>query len=182
MPAARVRGWLLSAVVIVATAGLAGAVGAQTARPAATLDDLLAELRALRTDINQVTAAGIRAQLLATRLSLQEQRIRAVADQMAQAQRTLGTAASERSAQSTHLQQLEDLRREGNVPSAQMSAFDAMLTRLRQEVAQAGFEEQTLRRGEQDLRKALATEQGAWMDFNARLDELERSLPASRRP
>jgi hypothetical protein len=38
-----------------------------------------------------------------------------------------------------------------------------------------------LRRGEQDLRKALATEQGAWMDFNARLDELERSLPASRR-
>jgi chromosome segregation ATPase len=100
---------------------------------------------------------------------------------MAEVQRTLNSAASERSARSTYLQQLEQLRREGNVSSAQMSEFDAMVIRVRQELTQAGFHEQTLQRGEQELRRTLAAEQSAWIDVNARLDELERSLPDSPR-
>jgi hypothetical protein len=51
---------------------LAGVASGQTPRPAATLDDLVAEVRALRTEIQQVATTSIQAQLLATRLSLQD--------------------------------------------------------------------------------------------------------------
>src|SRR5688572_33014233 len=62
----RLRSWLGVGLLLVATFVLARVVSGQTARPTATIDDLLAEIRGLRAEINQVAAAGIRAQLLST--------------------------------------------------------------------------------------------------------------------
>ena len=174
-------GMLRAASAIVLTAGLAAAVGAQSARPAATLDDLLAETRALRTDLNRAVAAGIRAQLLATRLSVHEQRIKNVGDRIAEAQRALAGATSERRARIAHLTQLQDLRRSGNYPAGQIGDVDEMLTRLSQDVEQSTSDVQALRDTEQDLRRTLAAEQNLWGDTSSRLDELERSLPVADR-
>jgi hypothetical protein len=178
---AEARRVLRVASVIALIAGLAGAVAAQSSRPAATLDDLLAETRALRLDMNRMTTAAIRAQVLATRLSAQEQRIRTLADQVGEAQQAIASAASERRARSTHLEQLHAVRRAGNLVSAQSGEGDEMLTRLGQEVGQWTADEQALREVEQQLRRALTAEQNLWGDFNSRLEELERSLPAADR-
>lgn len=169
-------------LVIVVIAGLAGVVRAQSVRSAATLDDLLTEMRSLRSDLNRVSAAAIRAQVLATRLRVQEERIRTVAVQIAEADRTLAGVASERRMRIAHLKQLQDLRRAGNLSAAQIGDVDETLKRLGQEVEQSASDEQALRDGEQELRRSLSAEQNLWTDFNSRMEELERVLAAAHRP
>ena len=174
-------GVLRVASVIALTALLAGAVGAQSARPAATLDDLLAEMRSLRTDMRDAVTSGIRAQVLATRLSLQEQRIRTAAAQIDEARRTLAATAAERRTRVAHLTELQDLRRAGNLPAAQTGGLDEMLGRLREDVERWTSDEQAQRDGEQELRRTLSSEENLWRDFSSRLEELERSLPVPGR-
>jgi hypothetical protein len=170
---------VVSAVAV--TALLAGAVGAQSARPAATLDDLLAETRSLRTDMREAVTVAIRAQVLATRLSLQEQRIRTAAAQVAESRRTLAATASERRARVTHLAELQNLRRAGNLPAGQIGELDEMLLRLREDVERWTSDEQAQMDDEQELRRTLSSEENLWRDFSSRLEELERSLPVPGR-
>jgi chromosome segregation ATPase len=181
----RVRRWLgvallLMITFVVAGGGPAGMVSGQTARPTATLDDLLAEVRGLRAEINHVAAASIRAQLLVTRLSLQEQRIRTLADGLAEAQRMLRTSGADRRARSAHLERLEDTLRDATASSSGRGDLEAMLRHVREGVDRSGREEQALRAQEQELLKTLSAEETLWLDFNSRLAELERALPPTR--
>jgi hypothetical protein len=181
MPRVPVRGWLCVALLLmVAFVIAAGAVSGQTARPTATLDDLLAEVRALRAEINQVAAAGIRAQLLATRLSLQEQRIRILADRLTEAQRIVKSSGADHRARSAHLKRVEDSLRDGTASSTTSGAFDAMLGHLREDVDRSGREEQALKAQEHELLKTMSAEENLWIDFSSRLDKLERELPTTR--
>jgi hypothetical protein len=172
--------WVASLFAIIAA--LFGGVSGQPARPSATLDDLVAEVGGLRDDINHMLGASIRAQLLTTRLSLQEQRIRMLADQLAESQRKLTSIEGDRGARASHVKQLESLYHDGTAQPSQVRDLDAMLAGLRQDLARSGLEEQLLRAEEQELRKAMSAEQNAWIGFNARLDELELALSESRQP
>jgi hypothetical protein len=177
----RIRGWLCVALLPIITFVIAaGAVSGQTARPPATLDDLIAEVRGLRAEINQVAGAGIRAQLLVTRLSLQEQRVRTLAQQLAEAQRMLRTSGADHRARSAHLKRVEDSLRDGTAPSTRSGEFEVMLAHLREDVDRSGREEEALRAQEQELLKALSGEEKLWIDFNSRLDRIERELPTTR--
>jgi hypothetical protein len=55
-----------------------------------------------------------------------------------------------------------------------------MLAHLREEFDRSGREEQALRAQEQELLKALSGEEKRWIDFNSRLDGLERVSPSTR--
>ena len=68
---------------------LAAAVSGQGRQPATPADELLAEVRALRAEVNNAARAGMRAQLLGMRLQLQEQRIGVVSRQLAEVQERL---------------------------------------------------------------------------------------------
>jgi hypothetical protein len=175
-----IRGYLSVASMFGIMAVLAVGVSGQTARPSATLEDLLAEVRRLRSDIGQTLTASVRAQLLTTRLSLQEQRIRLATDRLAESRRQLIDMESERRARSEHMKRLEDLQREGTVAPSQARDIDAMLIELRRELAQSGLREQALMVEEQELRTALSGEQNLWIQFNAHLDQLERALTDPR--
>src|SRR5205085_1827588 len=75
------------------------------------IDALIAEVRGLRTDLNQSAATTIRSQLLVARLSLQEQRINGIAKQLndVQTQRiALDNGAMQMEA---HVKQMEDRER-----------------------------------------------------------------------
>src|SRR5262245_50803779 len=83
---------LASVLAIVVTSIVAG----QQQQRAATTDDLLAEIRGLRTDMNHAAENTIRTQLVTARLTLQEGRLSALAlqlnnvrQQLAQSQLTL---------------------------------------------------------------------------------------------
>src|SRR6186997_2448185 len=77
--------------ILGSVAGLlfAAAVSGQGRQPATPADELLAEVRGLRADVNNTARAQMRAQLLGMRLQLQEQRIGFVSRQLADVQERL---------------------------------------------------------------------------------------------
>ncbi len=72
----------------------------------------------------------------------------------------------------TLLKSLEDPSRSVNLVPEQQKDIEMMKAQL----AQTQREEQQLRMQETELSNQLTAEQGRWIDFNARLDELERQL------
>lgn len=158
-------------LVIVATATAQG----QSTRDTDT-SALVAELRALRADLNRAAGANMRMQLLLARLTLQEQRITSLGRQMAEVQGQLAPATSNRTATQARLSEIEESRAKGTLPPEidEKLAYDAkQLSRI---LSEQSMREQHLRTQESELLTALTSEQSRWTDFNARLDELERSL------
>ncbi len=170
------RLWRLFAIA--SSAVIAGITisAAQTATPSGStnspIDQLLAEVRGLRAEVNQAASASVRAQLLVARLQLQEQRINVLAGQLAEVRRLITAAESGQTRMANQLKSLEDSSRSENLVPEQQKDIEMMKAQL----AQTQREEQQLRMQETELSIQLTVEQGRWIDFNARLDELERQL------
>jgi chromosome segregation ATPase len=152
---------------------------AQTAAPS-TMEALLAEVRGLRTDVNQAAGTSIRTQLLVARLQLQEQRINGLAKQLTdvQTQRTgMETGNAQMQARMKRLDEMErsssitpeDRRHLAVEAEAMKPGLDEMRRRMQQLTEQESF-----------LSGQLSTEQSRWMEFNDRLDQIEREIAASR--
>ena len=141
-----------------------------------TPDALLAEVRALRAEVTQITSAGIRTQLLVARLQLQEQRVLSVARQLAEAQKELVAAQGRINGEQARVRQLEDAasRATGEGRAVYQQAIAEAGTQIEQQQRQ----ELQLQAREKELLRGLNDEQFRWTEFNDRLDALERSLPA----
>jgi peptidoglycan hydrolase CwlO-like protein len=155
---------------------------------------LLEEVRALRAELAQLSRTSLRMQLLVARVQLQEQRIQYFDKQRVEIQSKL-TAATERAAQAaTEIErtqeQIKSLRSAPSAPAgpgqagqavdmAQFlrPALDLSLEGSRRDAEAAAKAVEQLRAQEADVMTNLTDEQGRWNEFNARLDELERSLP-----
>jgi chromosome segregation ATPase len=164
---------------IAGVAAVAGAVAlsGQSQRPAASLDDVVGEIRGLRADLKKSTRASTEMQLLTARLSLQEQRLAVLSNQRSDVSARLLTATSQRVEAERELQGFEENKTRNQdllgIPRSQLDAMERE-TRSRFEVRRDA--EQQLRSQEAQLNADIAAEQSRWQDFNARLDELERSL------
>ena len=135
---------------------------------------MLAEVRALRADINQFAGANIRSQLLVARLQLQEQRVFTVARQLVEAQNTLAAVQATITGERVRASQLEDAASRATGRTNGNSAIrDAEI-----QIEQQQQQERQLRAGENELLRAVDDAQIRWTDFNDRLDALERSLPS----
>jgi hypothetical protein len=165
-------------LIICVLAGAGGVLFAQATRTpvdGSAQDALLAEVRALRAEISQVASAGIRTQLLAARLQLQEQRVFSAARQLVDAQNARAEIQLKITGERGRLRQLEDAasRATGQGrPAIQQAILDSV-TQIEQQQRQ----ELQLQARETELLKAVNDAQGRWTDFNDRLDALERSLP-----
>jgi chromosome segregation ATPase len=170
------RLWRLFAIASLAVIAGITIITAQTATPSGStdspIDQLLAEVRGLRAEVNQAASASVRAQLLVARLQLQEQRINVLAGQLTEVRRLITAAESGQTHMANQLKSLEDSSRSGNLVPEQQKDIEMMKAQL----AQTQREEQQLRMQETELSIQLTAEQGRWIDFNARLDELERQL------
>jgi hypothetical protein len=164
---------------------LAGLLGAQTPPPPQrvqapgpdpVLTALVTELRALRQEIAEATRASARTQLLLARLQLQEQRIIYLDRQRSELAGRLATTEKERVGLDTMLQQFERASRSADAEERKQAT--AMLDNFKGQVSAAQAAEDRLRSEESQVLNSLATEQARWNDFNSRLDDLERSLPA----
>lgn len=158
---------------------LLGAVSAsgQNQTPA-DMAALLAEVKGLRADVSQAAGASIRMQVLVSRVSLQEQRITFLGRQLTDVQDQLATATRERIDVEENFKRMseaaETMRGQGTDAihvEAQREIFKRLLANRMQT-------EQQLQLRATEMQNMLAQEQGRWSDFNNRLDELERSLPA----
>ena len=164
----------ISGLIFVIGAGLVAGVSGQTQRqPApASLDDLLAEVRAIRTELQQVSGASIRAQLMVGRLQLQEQRINSILQQLNTNRNQLNEVERTRALLAPQMKMFEEAARNEGVTAEGSPSGNPL---------KAVFDEQ--RKREKDLRAQesalsaqLATEQARWVEFSDRLDEIEREL------
>ena len=105
----RLPRFLTTGTIMAILGGLA-ALSAQAARPPEPLavNELLAEVRGLRAEINQAAGSSLRMQLLIGRLQLQEQRTFTVAKQLTDVQDRLAAARREVIQKATHLNQMEE--------------------------------------------------------------------------
>ena len=177
----RVKMSLIVAVLVLAPVAFAGRRAlAQTApqtpqREADPIAALTAEFRALRAELSAAAAASLRLQMLVARLQAQEQRIIYL-------DRLRSEVAVRRSI--AEQGRNEVAMRIGNLTGAETASLDperrqAVESALESEKSRLALQDRTLQQiqaEETDAVNALAQEQGRWNDFNARLDELERSL------
>jgi hypothetical protein len=164
--------WTSGVVLVAGMIAIAAAVSAAQSAPPAPRDELAAEIRALRTELNERLEANIRAQLLVARLQLQEQRTATVIRQLQEVNDKLRENQQTKTQLEGALKMFAGMagadptkEEEGFVTAplkAQMKAVTELETELKLQQAQ--------------LTAAIAEEQGRWNAFNARLDELERAF------
>ena len=97
-------------LIVCAFAVIGGALFAQGTRLPindSAQDALLAEVRALRVEINQVASVGIRSQLVVARLKLQEQRVLTAGRHLAEMQDALAAIRVEIAGEQARVDQLE---------------------------------------------------------------------------
>jgi hypothetical protein len=167
---------VLVASVLAGIVGVLSAQGTQTSLEGLAKDTLLAEVRALRAEILQLTSAGIRTQLLVARLELQEQRVFTVARQLTDAQNALASVQEKITGERARVRQLEDAA--SRATGQGRIAIQQAILEAGNQIEQQQQRELQLRARENELLKAVNDAQARWTDFNDRLDTLERSLPA----
>jgi chromosome segregation ATPase len=157
---------------------VAGAVAAsgQSQRQPSTLDDVVAEIRALRADLRSNAAATARTQLLTARLQLQEQRITVLANQRADVTARLAVESRLREDAAQRVQTFDESKNTNESLGISRAELEGTERHFKSEYAQHLKAEQQLRAQESDFSAQIAAEQNRWQDFNDRLDELERSL------
>ena len=146
----KVAGLLFLTIAI----GSVAARADQTAAAPEVLSALLTEVRGLRSAMEQMASAGPRVQLALGRVQLQEQRI---GDQ---------------------IRRLDSVRANiRNLPNSEGRHSDEYyLAEVKAELARMRPEVQRLTDEESLLIQNIAAEQNRWIDFNQRLEELERAL------
>jgi chromosome segregation ATPase len=113
-------------------------------------------------------------QVLLARVGLQEQRINAVARQLADIRQQLPGTDPRLPAE---IDRLEEMLRGSATDLAKQRAIDQELSGMKATLQQQLSRQRALRSQEEELSALLATEQARWTEFNDRLDALERSLP-----
>jgi len=162
----------LGAAVVASAVALSG----QTQRQAATLDDVVNELRALRAELRQTSGGNARMQLLVARLTAQEQRVGILSSQRANLTPRLIEATRVRADVEAQLKRFEDIEAKNLPAELTRDERDGMLENLKGVLARASDVERQLRAEDNQLSAEIANEQNRWLDVNGRLDVLEREL------
>ena len=154
---------------------VAGGVSGQGQRSPATLDDLLAELRGLRTDLNASVGTNTRAQVIVGRLGVQEQRITSASRELVEVQNQLREAMQQRQRTSNMVAAMRQ-RLESNAVVLDRVSYARDIAETESRLSRERQREDDLRYRESELLSMLVTEQGRWIEFNSRLDDVERAL------
>jgi hypothetical protein len=163
----------VSAVTVLAVAALHAAQSRQVVPP--PIDPVVAEIRALRAELNERLGAAIRGQLLVARLSVQEQRTNAVGRQLQEIELKLRENESAKDQFAASMKIFGDLTKSGD---AQDNPVFAPLRAGMDRIAKADAD---LKAQQVELMRQLAEEQGRWTAINARLEELEQMIFGQRK-
>jgi hypothetical protein len=165
----------LIAILVVAVAG--GVTGQQRPAPsrAATLDDLLEELRAFRSELRDSSASGLRAQLLLARLQLQEQRVNTIWRQLSEVEDKLQDTEKEGGAPE-HVLKLLGVE-PGSDPPPHMAPVVEM---FKTQMAAAEKANTGLKQRQAELTQMMTNEQSRWTTLNAEIEAFEKALTGVR--
>ena len=164
---------MVIAPMVMGAAFLAGQVPS-TAPRSASLDDVVAEVRALRSEMRQNAEASLRAQLLVARLQVEEQRIDGLARQLAETEQQMRSLEGARNPMLTQMLKGFDAEpREPGEPD--------MFAGVRAQLEKIENGDPVLKERQASLSRLLAEEQARWVSFNAQLEGLEKTVAAPKR-
>jgi hypothetical protein len=172
------RGLLIGVFACACVAAVAGQVRQPPASAGTPDEQLLAEVRALRAEIAEAANAAMRAQLLAMRLQLQEQRIGVIVRQLSDVQERVRSNDRAKDALAAQMKMFEGMAKTESQEKS--DEFSPMLEPLRAQLAILETSDQSLKAEEASISGMLAQEQARWSNFNAQVEELERA--AIRKP
>jgi hypothetical protein len=163
-----------------ALCGGAVAVASQQQRPSdsseAAVSALVAEVRALRTELAESAQRSLRSQLLLGRLQMQEQRLTYLDRQRSEVTATLMQQTTITAGIASQVRTMERESCDGSQDPKSRRECEVMAENFKRQLSGHLKMEQELRARESELVNTVATEQALWSDFNARLDELDRVL------
>jgi hypothetical protein len=136
-------------------------------------DDIVRELRALRTDIHDMAETSLRAQLLLARLQVEEQRIAGLARELSETQEQIRALESVRN---PFLTQMLTKMNEQPPDSDEAGLFAGMKAQL--EKLENG--DPVLKDRHARLSQLLSEEQSRWGTFNEQLEALEQRATAKQ--
>jgi chromosome segregation ATPase len=147
----------------------------QTTTPVrqSSTDDIVHELRALRTDIHDMAETSLRAQLLLARLQVEEQRIAGLARELSETQEQIRALENVRN---PFLTQMLAKMNEQPPDSDEAGLFAGMKAQL--EKLENG--DPVLKDRHARLSQLLSEEQARWGTFNAQLEALEQRATAKQ--
>lgn len=170
----------MKAQLAVIGVGIIALVAGTAGQGPSSSDPLLAEVRALRAELNQAAGTSIRTQLLVARLQLQEQRISVIGKQLSEVQ-MLRTGNDAGVAQmSARTAQLEESLRSSSTSAETRQQFEREIAGMKMPLGQMRQRSQELSAQENALSSQLVGEQARWTDFNSRLDDIEREIREKR--
>ena len=153
-------------------ASAAAVVPAQESR---TTEQLLLEVRALRSAIERMTVSGTRAQLLLGRLQMQEQRMTTLGQQLVESRTKLAARQRERQGLAAEIELSTERLGRVSTPEEQMQV-ELGIKASKQALKQLDDQVGALQADDASLAQALSTEQARWIELNGRLEELENML------
>jgi DNA repair exonuclease SbcCD ATPase subunit len=161
--------------------GVVAVLSAQSGSTAATStnSELLAEMRGLRADLVKAAHDTGRIQLLSARLSIEEQRLHGLSQQLIEVRDDLAKVTSDRMEVEARLGQIDTSLARAVPIDPLKDAYD-FRSELTNRLSGLRARESQLRAHESEVSTLVTSEEGRWLDFNSRLDDLERSLPASK--
>ena len=152
---------------------LAGQSSSVTPR-AASLEDVVAEVRALREDLRRSADTSLRAQLLVARLQVEEQRIDGLAKQLSDTEQQMRDLEGARNPWlSQMLKEMDKAPKEPGEPD--------MFAGVRAQLDKIENGDPVLKERHASLSRMLADEQTRWVTFNAQLEALEKSASAPKK-
>lgn len=140
----------------------------------ASLDDVVAEVRALREDMHQASETSLHAQLLVARLQVEEQRINSLARQLADTEEQIRALDGAKNPMVS--QMLKDFQSRSPEPGE-----PDMFATVRAQLERIENGDPVLKERQTSLSQMLADEQARWVAFNAQLEALEKTVSAGRK-
>jgi len=132
--------------------------------------DPAAEIRALRTELQEATALLVRAQVAVGQMEMTKRRIYLLQARVEEIRRALAVEMVRKEKPAAALQSAEQ-----NVAAGLLGAESAV-SQLRAEVSAIEKHEWSLRTQEFELSTQLATEEQRWFALSSRLEELDRAV------
>jgi chromosome segregation ATPase len=140
-----------------------------------SMRELIDEVRALRTAVEQSVTLGTRAQMVVARIQLQEQRIADLSRRASALKADLKSADLEVSEYTNRLEAFEaDISAMPSGEARQKTEEELARSRRRLEILER--HRQSLTNDEATVMQQIATEQGRWTDATNELADLERLL------
>ena len=150
----------------------AGQSSSVTSPKSSSLDDVVAEVRALREDVRRTAESSLRAQLLVARLQVEEQRIEGLAKQLSDTEEHMrGLESARNPMMAEMLKNFEAEPRDPNQPD--------FLAGVRAQLEKIQNGDPVLMERQATLSRMLAEEQARWVAFNAQLEALEKTVSAA---